>query len=153
MTKERSNEPRNEEASRGGAMEIDWKRGVRCYFDVDGVTIDLWASYWNGREEVRVDGELVSSQRSLRMSTTHAFSWNGVDYELVVAWRKGRFVVTLYRDGVEIDSDEASMIGTGLTDSEGQLLWGRVARKIGPVFLASGLLGAAFGYFLGSLLK
>ena len=156
MTDERNTTTTSDTAARNGAMEVDWKRGVRCYFDVDDVTIELWASYWTGREEVRVDGQLVSSVRSLRMSTTHAFSWSGIGYELVVAchfWGSGRFVVTLFREGEEIDSDEAAVIGTGVTDEEGHLLWGQVLRKIGPVFLTSGLAGAAFGYFLGSLLK
>ena len=156
MTDERNTTTTSDTAARNGAMEVDWKRGVRCYFDVDDVTIELWASYWTGREEVRVDGELVSSVRSLRMSTTHAFTWNGIDYELVVTchlWRSGKFEVTLYREGEKIDSDEAAVVGTDLTDEDGNLLLGRVVRKIGPVFLTSGLLGAAFGYFLGSLLK
>jgi hypothetical protein len=137
-----------------GRLEINWRKGINCYFDVDGITISVWASGWNGMEEVRVDGRLVSRQRVLLRSSSHRFSAGGVDYEIrltCLSMLTGTFEITLARNGVEIDSDQASPVGPDLVDEQGNLDWSRVLRKIGPVFLLSGLAGMAVGYLIGKL--
>lgn len=138
-----------------GKMDIHWKRGITCFFDIDGITIEVWGSSWNGREEVRVDGELVSSKRVLRWQSSHRFQHAGVDYEVRIiceSLTRGTFTILLLRNGVEVDSDQASSLGTDLTDEDGNLIWGKAVKRIGPVFLLSGVAGMVVGYTLAKLL-
>lgn len=147
-------EPQSEARPPRGNASFGWKQGIVCYFDIDGVTIEFRGSSWNGRETVHVEGELVSSKRVFRFSSRHAFSFNGVHYELRGAWRsfsKGIFVLTLWREGVEVDYDEVSIINddTTVEDVTG---WRRALRSPLVVIAASGLAGFAVGYTVVRLL-
>lgn len=130
-------------------LSISATRGIRSYFDIDGITISVWASSWSGMEEVRVDGELVSRLRSLRRSSEHRFSHAGVDYRVevtCVVFGSGTLRITLYRNGEAVDSDSGSAIGEDLVDGEGHIVWSRFLRKMAPIFIVSGLAGGVCGY-------
>ncbi len=138
-----------------GRLQIDWRDGIQCFFDTDGITIEVWGSSWSGMEEVRVDGELVSRQRVFRRGSSHRFTAKGHDFEVrlrCLSMATGTFVIELLRDGVPIDSDQASPMGLDLTDEEGNINWPRAMRKVGPVFLLSGVAGMIFGYTVAKLL-
>ncbi len=144
-----------EPAAESGRLQINWRDGVTCFFDTDGITIEVWGSSWNGMEEVRVDGKLVSRQRVLRRASSHRFTAQGHDFEVrlrCLSMATGTFVIELLRDGVPVDSDQASPMGLDLADAEGNINWSRAIRKVGPVFLLSGLAGMIFGYTVARLL-
>src|SRR6056297_2058958 len=54
-------------------MEVGFRKGIRTFFDIDGITIALWGSAWTGREIVTVDDRVVSRKWSLRLVTPHHF--------------------------------------------------------------------------------
>lgn len=137
-------------------LAVHWKRGIQSWFDIDGITIEVWASSWSGKEEVRVDGQVVSSLRSLRRKSIHRFRHGDHDYKVTVtclAFGTGTFQITLFRDGVEIDSDTGSAMGRDLFDEDNRILWGKLVRKLAPVFVVSALAGMVFGYTVATLLK
>jgi hypothetical protein len=139
-----------------GRLQIGWRDGIQCFFDTDGITIDVWGSSWNGMEEVRVDGALVSRQRVLRRGSSHRFTAQDHDFEVrlrCLSMTTGTFIIELLRDGVPIDSDQASPMGIDLTDEEGNINWSRAIRKIGPVFVLSGVAGMLFGYTVAKLVQ
>lgn len=136
-------------------LNIHWKTGIRSFFDIDGITIEVWGSSWSGREEVRIDGQRVSSLRSLRRSSRHEFHHGGHDYAVefsCLAFGTGTFQITLYRDGIEVDSDIGSAMGPDLLDADGKVDWARAWKKMLPIFLVSGLVGMVFGYTVTRLL-
>ncbi len=138
------------------ALAIHWKNGIQSWFDIDGITIEVWASSWSGKEEVRIEGRVISSLRSLRRKSVHRFTHDGHDYKVTVAclaFGTGTFQITLFRDGTEVDSDTGSAMGRDMFDEDNRILWGKLVRKLAPVFLVSGLAGMAFGYTVASLLK
>lgn len=142
-----------QEHHENGRMELDWRKGINCYFDVDGITIWFWGSSWSGMEEVRVDGALASAKRVLRRSSSHTFSVKGIDYEIRLVCNSlmtSAFTITLLRNGVEVDSDEGSYYRGELTGED--LTWRTALKRVGPVFLLSGLAGMAVGYTLAKLL-
>jgi hypothetical protein len=75
-------------------------------------TIDLWASPWNGRESVTVDGRLVSEKRSYRMTSLHRFTLDEdgvpVDYAAVIA---GMLGYSVHRNGVLVASEYSKWAG------------------------------------------
>ena len=149
-------DPATENPREPGRLQIDWREGIHCFFDTDGITIEVWGSSWNGMEEVRVDGELVSRQRVLHRASSHRFAARGHDFEVrlrCLSMATGTFVIELLRDGVPIDSDQASPVGLDLADAEGNIIWSRALRKVGPVFLVSGVAGMIFGYTVARLLQ
>ncbi len=144
-----------EPAAESGRLQINWRDGVTCFFDTDGITIEVWGSSWSGMEEVRVDGNLVSRKRSIRRASSHRFAAVGHDFEVrlrCLSMSTGTFVIELLRDGVPIDSDQASPMGLDLTDEDGNINWPRAIRQVGPVFLLSGVIGMIFGYTVAKLL-
>lgn len=117
-----------------------FRRGMTCYFDVDGVTIGVWASAWSGREVVCVDDRVVSRKFSFRFVTRHPFTWNGRRYEvrfIIDSMLRGEMRCELYRDGTLLDTDEF-VIGTG--------------RQSGWKIAFWGLIGAVLGYTVANLL-
>ncbi len=137
------------------SVQIHWKKGIRSWFDIDGITIEVWGSAWTGREEIRVDDTLISSVRSLRRTTRHEFRHGDHDYAVefsCLSFGTGTFRITLYRDGVEVDSDSGSVMGPDLLDDNGKVIWRRAWKKVLPVFLISGLAGMVFGFTVARLL-
>lgn len=136
-------------------LAIHWRKGIQSWFDIDGITIEVWASSWSGMEEVRIDGKIVSRLRSLRRGSTHRFEHDGHEYQVTVAclaFGTGTFQITLFRDGVEVDSDTGSAMGQDLLDEDGKIVWKKAWKKMAPIFLISGLLGAVCGYTVASWL-
>lgn len=130
-------------------MKIHWKKGISCYFDTDDITITVWASSWSGMESISIDGEVVSSFRGWGKSSSHQFEHAGIGYEVQISCQSltgGVFVITLLREGVEIDSDQGSAMGVDTVDADGNIQWQSAVKKIGPVFLVSTALGMVFGY-------
>lgn len=137
-------------------LAVHWKNGIQSWFDLDGITIEVWASSWSGKEEVRIDGQVVSSLRSLRRKSVHRFTDDGHEYKITVAclaFGTGTFEISLFRDGVKVDSDTGSAMGRDMFDEDNRILWGKLVRKLAPVFLVSGLAGMVVGYTVASLLK
>lgn len=120
--------------------------GMTCYFDVDGVTISVWASAWSGREIVRVDDRVVSEKLSFRFVTRHPFTANGRRYEvkfIIVSMLRAQMRCELYRDGTLIDTDEFA-VGTGADSSGWQIAaWG----------FAGGVVGVIVGVALAAMFK
>lgn len=140
---------------RQDGLAIHWKNGIRSWFDIDGITIEVWASSWSGMEEIRIDERIVSRKRSLRRSSSHRFAHGGHDYEIqvaCVAFGSGTFQIKLFRDGIEVDSDTGSAMGPDLLDEDGRIIWKKALKKMLPIFLVSGLAGAVCGYTAASLL-
>lgn len=88
-------------------------REARCYFDIDGITIEVALSRFSGRETVRADGRVVAEERSFRLSSWHRFSLAGHDYTVLIATLsllRAKIFVQIYRDDKVVDSDIVSMI-------------------------------------------
>ncbi|MEE4639241.1 MAG: hypothetical protein V2J42_10940 [Wenzhouxiangella sp.] len=134
--------------------------GFERWFDVDGITIRYWASNWTGREIVSIiDGDseqVVSDKRSFRFKTPHEFNYQGRNYRLDLTMGMGKFVgfieLILYRDGERIDSDVLGSKAPQLNPETGRLDWAWAMKKVVFPLLAGGVVGAGFGYLLGSLL-
>lgn len=137
------------------STNFHWRTGIQSFFDIDGITIEFWASGWSGKEEVRIDDRLVSELRSLRYRSSHDFEHGGHRYRIemhCLSLSTGTFRITLFRDEVEVDSDIGSYQNKDLLGPDGKVDWKKAWKKMLPVFLLSGLLGAAFGYSLASWL-
>ncbi len=81
--------------------------GFWFVFSNEEQKIALWASSITGKQCVYVDGELVSSVRSLLVQSRHTFSVCGDEYEIEVAIEKlkrGVFRCTLKRNGFAVDA-------------------------------------------------
>ena len=126
-------------------LTIGLRQGIRCYFDVDDITISVWCSGLTGREIVSVDDRVVSDRINWRRRSRHAFEHAGVAYTIDViiesVWSY-RCRIELHRNGKWIDADSAEYIGP--------------AGKRGlPLAFGVGLLfdlGFAFGVFLARTL-
>lgn len=93
-----------------GRLSVGLRDGVRCYFDVDDITISVWGSSLTGREVIRVDDQVVSDRVSWRLRTRHEFEHAGVAYIVDVIIESifhARYRIVLYRNGQQVDSDSA----------------------------------------------
>jgi hypothetical protein len=134
--------------SAGGAVT----KGMTSYFDIDGVTITLWASAWTGRETVHVDDRLVSDRRSFSRETWHEFSHGGRQYRLkvrVVSLLHGGLRCELYRDGALVDSDELAIEIWARDPETGRIDWKQEFRSLGYIVLAGAVVGFAVGLGVG----
>ncbi|MFT2090572.1 hypothetical protein [Paraglaciecola sp. 2405UD69-4] len=59
------------------------KLGYKIYFRDGDNQIACFGSYFTGKEEVYVNDELVSSKRSLGISSSHKFEFEGSTYQVV----------------------------------------------------------------------
>ena len=138
-------------------MRFSLRHGIETWFDVDDITIRLWASSWTGKEIIRVQDQhgerVVSEKRNIRFVSPHEFSHGGHRYKVEIRLKLGVAEVRLHRDGVQIDSGlhDASKVHidpvTGRIDRWAQF------KSILPALLAGLASGAAFGYLVGVLLK
>lgn len=146
--------------SKSGAAESSMKvgfSGFERWFDVDGINIRYWGSNWTGREIVSViDGDseqVVSDKRSFQFKTPHEFDYRGSNYRLDLSMSVGVIELLLYRDGQLVDSDSyGSKPALKINPETGRLDWGWAVKKVILPLLAAGVVGAGFGYFVGSLL-
>ena len=138
-------------------MKINWRRGIEAWFDIDDITIHVWASSWTGREVVTVaQGEqerVVSSKRSWRLQTPHAFEHDGKHYLVAFSTGFGRAVVELYRNGVLIDSDQVNTSGIRIDPASGKLDWKYALRNLALPLVAGLAVGIGFGYLAALVLK
>lgn len=131
--------------------------GFERWFDVGGINIRYWGSNWTGREIVSViegDSEqVVSDKRSFRFQTPHAFDYRGSNYRLDLSMSLGVIELLLYRDGQLVDSDTyGSKPALRINPETGRLDWAWAVKKVIIPLLAAGVVGAGFGYLVGSLL-
>ena len=138
-------------------MKLSLSTGIETWFDVDDITIRVWASAWTGKEIVRIEdsqGErIVSEKRSFRFTTPHEFSHGGHRYRVEVRVSLGIAAVRLFRDGVEIDSDMHDARGARVDPKTGKVDRRAQVQAFALSLLAGGLAGVAFGYLIGSLFK
>jgi hypothetical protein len=137
------------------SSSFHWRTGIQSFFDIDGITIEFWASGWTGKEEVRIDGVVVSSLRSFRYRTVHRFAHGDHAYRVemkCLSLATGTFRIILFRDDVEVDSDIGSYQNKDVLGPDGKVDWRKAWKKMLPVFLLSGLLGGIFGYTVASWL-
>jgi hypothetical protein len=116
---------------------------ARCYFDVDGVTIEVALSRLSGRETIRADGKVVAEERSFRFTNWHAFSLAGHDYKVLITVAsilRAEVFVQLYRDDKIVDSDVVSMLPL---KANGRIDW----TSLGWWFLIGAVIGALIGFF------
>ena len=143
------------DAQNGGAqMETGLRKGIRAFFDVDEITIGFWGSAWSGREIVTVEDRVVSRKRNLRFVSEHRFSHAGIDYRIVfrvISLLRGKLRIELYRDGVLIDSDEASSNQLGVDPETGEFSFWRLLWKLAPFFVVGMLTGAAAAFLVDFL--
>ncbi len=140
---------KSQQPEKPSTMKISFKRGIECFFDVDNVTIRVWASAWTGRERVELDGKTVSSKLSLRRSTPHEFDHGGHTYNVVfsiVEFKTGLFEVQLYRDGELIDSDQGRHASIPVDPETGEVDWRKYRWQLALQALAGGVIGGIFGY-------
>ena len=134
-------------------MKANITHGIEAWFDVDDITIHVWGSSWTGREVVTVcqgeDKRVVSSQRSWRLKTPHAFEHRGHHYLVALAVGFGGASVELYRDGVLIDSDQIKTIGIRRDPATGKLDWKHAIKTLALPMVAGLLVGIGFGYLVG----
>ena len=138
-------------------MQMNMKRGIEAWFDVDDITIHIWASSWTGREVVTIRNggreHVVSDKYSLRLKTPHEFEHDGQGYRLEFRVGLGKAAVELYRNGVLIDSDQIERSGIRINPETGRLDWGHAMKQLVVPLLAGVACGAAFGYLVGVVLK
>lgn len=139
-----------------GRMKIELIKGVEAWFDVDDITIHIWASNWTGREIVSLrnggQARVVSDKRSIRFQTPHEFDYGGHGYRLNFSVGFGKAKVELYRDGQLIDSDLLDNSGIRINPDTGRVDWSFALKKLAMPMLAGAAVGAAFGYLIASLL-
>lgn len=79
-------------------------KGYTFSFEEEGNVIDAWFSTFSGLEKVYVNGELVSSQRTLSTNSTNSFNIGENEYSTnlkAVSLLKGPVVCTLSKNGRE----------------------------------------------------
>lgn len=152
-----TNEQTGAEHTASQRMKISMTRGSEAWFDVDDITIHLWASNWTGREIVTVwQGQhkhVVSNKRSWRFSTPHEFEHDGQHYRLLLLVGFGKVAVELYRNGSLIDSDEINRSGIRIDPATGKLDWKFALKELALPLLAGLAFGASFGYLAGVVFK
>ena len=134
-------------------MKANIKSGIEAWFDVDDITIHVWGSSWTGREVVTVyqgeDQRVVSSNRSWRFKTPHAFEHRGHHYLVALGIGFGGAGVELYRDGVLIDSDQVNTTGIRIDPATGKLDWKHALTNLALPIVVGLLVGIGFGYLAG----
>lgn len=136
-------------------MEVGFRKGIRTFFDIDGITIAMWGSTWTGQEIVTVDDRVVSRKWSLRLVTPHHFEHAGIHYKLVfrvVSMLRGELHIELYREGELVDSDHFRQSQLGLDPESGRFSVWRFAKKLAPYFVLGMLSGAAVAWLVDYLL-
>ena len=89
----------------------NWKcRGVEL--TTDELTLKAEASYWTGREQVWLDGEVVSKKWNYRLGATHRFMRNGENYKVAFKMKNlftYKLEISAYRSDALLFSDTAQM--------------------------------------------
>ena len=89
----------------------NWKcRGVEL--TTDELTLKAEGSYWTGREQVWLDGEVVSKKWNYRLSATHFFMRNGENYNVSFKMKNlftGKLEIAAYRNDALLFSDTAQV--------------------------------------------
>lgn len=145
----------NEMTRNNSRMEVGFRKGIRTFFDIDGVTISVWGSTWTGREIVTIDDRVVSSKWSLRFVTPHHFEHAGIHYKLVfrvVSMLRGELHIELYRESELVDSDHFRQSQFGTDPETGKFSAWRFARKLAPFFVLGMLSGAAAAWLVRYLM-
>ena len=141
---------RSNPKSENSRMNISMRKGIRGWFDVDGMTISVFGSNWTGREIVRVTDEhgerVVSDKHSFRFSTPHEFSVAGNDYRVNLNIGVGKVEIHLYRNGKLIDSDAYVDPDTQVHPETGKIDWRATIKKQFVPILGLFLGGVVFGY-------
>ena len=113
----------------------NWKcRGVEL--TTDQLTLKAEGSYWTGREQVWLDGEVVSKKWNYRLSSSHCFMRNGESYKVAFKMKNlftGKVEIAAYRNDALLFSETA------------QVFSGKRALLI---FIIAVLLGYSSGYWL-----
>ncbi len=145
------------ERSENTRMKMNMQRGIEAWFDVDDITIHVWASTWSGREVVTVyqgqQKRVVSDKRSWRFSTPHEFEHDGQHYRVLLLVGFGKATIELSRNRVLIDSDEINKSGIRIDPATGRLDWKYALKELGLPLLAGLAVGASFGYLAGVVFK
>jgi len=144
----------NEMTNKNSRMEVGLRKGIRAFFDVDGITISMWGSAWTGREVVTVDDRVVSRKWSLRRVTPHHFEHAGIRYKLVfrvVSMLRGELHIELYREGELVDSDHFRQNQFGIDPETGKFSAWCLAKKLAPYFVLGMLAGAAAAWLVDYL--
>jgi len=136
-------------------MKISLPNGIEAWFDVDDITIHVWGSSWTGREVVTVcqgeRKEVISSKRSWRFKTPHAFEHKGHNYLVALGVGFGGAGVELYRDGVLIDSDQINTTGFRIDPATGKLDWKHALKSLALPLVVGLAVGMVIPPFLVGL--
>jgi len=137
-------------------MNVDFKHGITCYFDIDDITISIRGSTWSGREIVKVDETIVSKKRGLSRCTPHLFEHADISYKLLfetTSILKGEYQVELYRNGKLVDSDKCQSLPDSCVTESGRIDILQYTKKLVPYFLMGAIAGAIASFtvikFLG----
>ena len=89
-----------------------------CRYRSSEATISFRFNLWTGKEQVLINGVVISERRNFRLISTHEFSVPAFDenvpYRISIdSGSKGGLVpkVTVYREGVEVYSEESPIFG------------------------------------------
>ncbi|MDO3384703.1 hypothetical protein QWI17_02500 [Gilvimarinus sp. SDUM040013] len=105
----------NANATKSG-VSVSLSEGIQSYFDIGEHTISVWASAWSGREQVKVDDQIVVSTRNLTgLKSEMSFPLDGKTYQVVLETKsilRGCYSVSLFCGNTLIDSDEGAYPAT-----------------------------------------
>ena len=86
--------------------EASIRKGNWFIFPDGEHTIQIWGSNLNGKEQVFLNGQLVSEQRSMKLNSAHTFTTpQGVRYEVLFGspgLLKGVLTCTVTKNGVPV---------------------------------------------------
>ena len=143
----------NSEHSR---MNISMRKGLRGWFDVDGMIITVFGSNWTGREIVYITDQhgerVVSDKRSFRFSTSHEFSEAGNDYRVDLKIGVGKVELMLYRNGQLVDSDVYIAQDTEVDQNTGKIDWRKTIKQQFASFLVIFVIAFIISYFAFGLI-
>ncbi len=97
------------------------RKGYRFYFTDNDDSIVAYGSALSGKEIVYLNGQVVSEIRSIRRSSEHHFSQNGINYRLRFTMTdliRGTLECELYRDDELVSRQRQSWMDLA-SDSKG----------------------------------
>ena len=74
---------------------------MKALVPINGHTIEIYVSVWNGKETVKYDGDVVSDRRNLMtFSSIHSFKVQELGEEIVYEVQVGSYGYAIRRNGI-----------------------------------------------------
>lgn len=137
MTEELNNGKNIRPITENEQISFSFFGGLKIKFQEGGHTITFCISLYTGREEVRIDDQIVSKKRSFRSKTKHHVQFKGNEYVIeftINSLIKATWTCLLFKNGVLVKEFECMNV-----QSEQPFY------KKHPEAIYGGITGAAFG--------